>query len=172
VLNSYGPKIKRDLRALFNARPDLIDRIRTVMSGFHLDMSAPKGGSPPFNYLLQLTITPLTDEESRSLIVTPVKGFYTYDLEVVQRIIDASAGRPLTLQTYCWWLIEHILGAKRRTVTLADLNAIEGRVLEDVRRIMDSGSSQAAVAPSLPEAQQRIVQLERELRTGAAINNG
>jgi ligand-binding sensor domain-containing protein len=162
-LDFYRPRIKLDLRNLFYARPDLNEWVRTVMSGFRLDITASQGGSPPFNYLLPLTMPPFTNEEARRLIVTPVRGFYAYEPEVVQRIIELSAGRPFVIQTVCWRLIEQVLGARRRTVTKADLDMIEQRTLEDVQRIIESGSSRAGFPTSLPEALERIAELERQV---------
>jgi hypothetical protein len=92
-----------------------------------------------------------------------VRRFYTYEPRVVERIVDLSQGRPLTIQALCWQLIERVLAAKRRRVTEADLNAVQEQVLGDVRRILESGSSQAGLPTSLPEALQRIAELEREL---------
>ncbi|MFI5454893.1 MAG: two-component regulator propeller domain-containing protein [Isosphaerales bacterium] len=163
VLNSFRPWTKYELRALFCGSPDLSGRIRAVMTGFNLDLTEHEDRSPPFNFLLPLTMTPLTPEEARRLIVTPVRRFYEYEPDVVQRLIGLSAGHALTIQLLCWRLIEHVLDTKRRRVTQADMNAVEERALEDVRRIIESDSSHAGLSTSPPETLERITELEREL---------
>jgi branched-chain amino acid transport system substrate-binding protein len=162
-LNAYGSAIKYDLRTLFQS-PYLEDRVRFVLTGFHLDESVPPDAtSPPFNYLARRTMASLEEPEARSLIETPAWGFYRYEPAAVRRIIELSAGRPFVIQALCLRLIDHILDQKRRTVTAADLDAVQAPVLEEIRRIMDPGSSQETLASSMTELLRRNTELEREV---------
>ena len=163
ALNSYSTRIKLDLRRLFMSANG-VERFRTVMTGFRLSESIPEqDGSPPFNYLhVRLTMPPFQDAESRSLIVEPVRGFYRYEPAAVERIMALSTGRPLAIQAFCLRLIERILDQKRRTVTPHDVDAVQERVLDEVRKVMESGSSHAALPATLTEALERITELERE----------
>jgi ligand-binding sensor domain-containing protein len=163
ALNSYTTGIKLAVRRLFMS-PNGVERYRTVMTGFRLSESIPEqDGSPPFNYLhVRPSMPPFQDAESRSLIVEPVRGFYRYEPAAVGRIIVLSAGRPLAIQAFCFRLIERILDQKRRTVTRHDVDAVQERVLDEVRKVMESGSSHAAVRATLTEALERIIELERE----------
>jgi hypothetical protein len=58
VLNAFSYVIKVGLRALFNDVPEVRERIRAVLCGFHLDRSASGGRSPPFNFLQERPMKP------------------------------------------------------------------------------------------------------------------
>jgi hypothetical protein len=164
TLNAYSAEIKRNLRSLFQM-PDLKERVRMVMTGFHLNESVPEmDGSPPFNYLhVRLIMPPFQEAESRSLILEPVRGFYRFEPGAVERIVTLSEGRPLVIQAFGLRLIERILDEKRRKVTLGDVEAVREQVLDEVRTVMKSGSSHSALPANLNEALERIAALEREL---------
>jgi hypothetical protein len=171
-LNAYRFTIKSDLRTLFQS-PYLEDRVRFVLTGFQLDESVPPDAtSPPFNYLARRTMTPFEEPEARFLIETPARGFYRYEPEAVKRIIELSAGRPFVIQALCLRLIDHILDQNRRTVTAADLDAVQASVLEEVRRVMDPGSGQEALASSMTELLRRNAELEREVAALRARQTG
>jgi len=164
ALNSYSNPIKLQLRRLFQSG-SLGEQLRTVMCGFNLDESVPDvSGSPPFNYLhVRLTMPPLDESESRSLVVEPVRGYYRYDPAAVERIVTVSAGRPLVIQAFGLRVIERILDEKRRVVTLKDVEAVQERVLNEVRKVMESGTGHAELPATMTEALERIAELEREV---------
>jgi hypothetical protein len=107
-------------RGVFNEQP----LARTVVSGRQLrkDCDRPEH-SQWWNIFKVEQVLPLTPREARALIVTPVRGLFSYDEDALERIMALAEGKPLRLQTICGDLLEYKYSCRpvTRRITLGDL---------------------------------------------------
>jgi len=169
TLNTYSLRANLNLRGLFMG--PLKENLVLIMSGLYLkmDWSAEGGGSPPFNFLSrEIQIQPLDEESARDLITEPIKGFYSYESQAVDLILQLSELRPFTIQGFCLRAVNRILAAGRTKITSADIEAIKESVLAEVLSIRGerAGTSLPAslneALALLNETQSRVVTLEVE----------
>jgi hypothetical protein len=75
-------------------------RVKAVLSGKFVDRSRDTAqDSPWWNFIgKEIEIEPLTPDEARTLLVTPVAGLFTYDEDAIQKILARGEGKPLALQ--------------------------------------------------------------------------
>jgi hypothetical protein len=62
-------------------------------------------------------MTPFTRQESIQLLVEPVRGYYIYEPEALEFILEQSDGRPYRLQQYGMESVNEMLRHKRRRIT-------------------------------------------------------
>ena len=93
----------------------------------------------------------LDEASARQLITEPVAGFYTYEDEAVERIIEYSDLRPFTIQGFCLRAVNHILADSRTRITVDDIEAIKQTALAEVMSIRGERAGTALPA-SLNEA--------------------
>ena len=123
TLNDYELRTNLNLRGLFMG--PFKENLVLVMSGWYLkmDWSEEGGGSPPFNFLSrEIELEGLKEEDARWLITEPVKGFYTYEPETVDLIIELSERLPFTIQGFCLRAVNRILADGRTKITVADID--------------------------------------------------
>jgi len=170
TLNEYSLRTNLNLRGLFMGQ--LKENLVLVMSGLYLkmDWSEEGGGSPPFNFLSrEIQIQPLDKDSARKLVTEPVKGFYTYESESVNLIIEYSELKPFTIQGFCLRAVARILADGRTKITVDDIEAIKDSVLAELASIRGerAGTSLPAslneALAQLNESQSRVATLEKEL---------
>jgi len=169
TLNEYSLRTNLNLRGLFMG--PFKENLVLVMSGLYLkmDWSEEGGGSPPFNFLSrEIQLEPLDEESARKLVTEPVKGFYSYESESVNLIIEYSELKPFTIQGFCLRAVARILADGRTKITVDDIEAIKDSVLAELSSIRGerAGTSLPAslneALALLSEAQSRIADLEAE----------
>jgi ligand-binding sensor domain-containing protein len=123
VIDGMSPGARLEFRSIFNTLASL----RAVLTARTLRRDPESDSmSPWWNIFTQREIEPLTPDELRELIVTPVRGLFVYDEAVIQRIIARAEGRPLPAQRLCADILRHKYAsgdARRKHITLADLDA-------------------------------------------------
>jgi len=162
TLNTYSLRTNLNLRGLFMG--PLKENLVLVMSGLYLkmDWSAEGGGSPPFNFLSrEIQLQPLDEQSARKLVTEPVRGFYSFESQAVDLIIQLSDLRPFTIQGFCLRAVNRVLAAGRTKITAADIEAIKDSVLTEVESIRGERSGTSLPA-SLNEALSLIADLEAE----------
>ena len=85
--------------------------------------------SPWYNFFEYREILPLDRKQARSLIVQPVKGFYTFDRDAVEFILDKTDCKPFYIQSLCKRVISKILDERRQKVTYKDISTIYDNML-------------------------------------------
>ena len=162
TLNTYSLRTNLNLRGLFMG--PFKENLVLVMSGLYLktDWSDEGAGSPPSNFLSrEIQLEPLNQEDARKLITEPVRGFYSYEPEVVELILSMSELRPFTIQAFCLRAVNRILADGRTKITTADIKAIKNSVLAEVASIRGERAGTSLPA-SLNEALVRLADLEAE----------
>lgn len=154
TLNDYHLNTNLQLRTVFTGA--FHDYFSAIMAGYALRENWPTQASPPFNYLSQrIEIGPLDEETARQLIEDPVKGFYHYTSDAMQRILDASELRPFLIQKLCLEAVNRMSQQNRREVSSEDVEF----AIETVET-MNAYLSPEAV--NLTPEQQRLRELEEE----------
>jgi len=163
TLNEYSLRTNLNLRGLFMG--PFKENLVLVMSGLYLkmDWSEEGGGSPPFNFLSrEIQLEPLDEDSARKLVTEPVKGFYSYESEAVNLIIEYSELKPFTIQGFCLRAVARILADGRTKITVDDIKAIKDSVLAELSSIRGERAG-TSLPGSLNEALSRITDLEAEL---------
>ena len=163
TLNEYSLRTNLNLRGLFMGQ--LKENLVLVMSGLYLkmDWSEEGGGSPPFNFLSrEIQIQPLDEAPARELITEPVKGFYSYESEAVNLIIEYSELKPFTIQGFCLRAVARILADGRTKITVDDIEAIKDSVLAELQSIRGERAGTSLPA-SFNEALALIADLKEEV---------
>jgi len=62
--------------------------------------------NPALDECPQLVLTPLTETESTSLLMAPVRGALAYDIDVVKQVCRLSGGHPLFVQIFGYLIFE------------------------------------------------------------------
>lgn len=121
VLNGYDQRIQSQLRSIFIR---FGQNLRAVLTGVNLYQEWHRHESPFYNMFLSFELGSFSTEEAQQLILKPVQHVYAYDEAAIEQIVAATAGHPFLLQKLCSEIIGHVAGENRKTITLADVEAI------------------------------------------------
>jgi hypothetical protein len=131
VLNEYSERINQRLRSIF--MKTFSENLVAVMSGVGIRRSWKSEVSPWYNFFDEIEITALTPEEAEALVKNPVAGFFRYQPEAVEAILEESQRKPYLIQKFCIHAVNRILEGGRTVVTLADVEAVRKDVLFEGR---------------------------------------
>jgi hypothetical protein len=123
ILNTFSERINQRLRSIF--MKTFAEHLVAVMSGVGIKRTWKSEGSPWYNFFDEIELTGFTREEAEALIKTPVQGFFRYEPEAVEAILERSALRPYVIQKFCVHAVNRILEQGRVTVTLSDIEAVQ-----------------------------------------------
>jgi tetratricopeptide (TPR) repeat protein len=126
-LNSYDPRVNQRLRSLFMR--NFSENLASVVSGVAIQKQWDGEGSPWYNFFEEIEVKPLSREDAERLIVRPVEGRFRFEKGAAERIIEVTGCKPYLIQKMCIALINNMHAEGRRTVTLAEVEAI-GRPTE------------------------------------------
>ena len=101
------------------------------MAGTHIRKKWESEGSPWYNFFEEIEVPPLKPQEAKELIATPVRGIFNYEDLAIEKIIEYSECYPYPIQKFCIYAVNRIIEAKRRKVTVEDVEAIRKHVLEE-----------------------------------------
>ena len=121
-LNSYDPRVNQKLRSLF--MKSFAENLVSVVSGVEIKKHWERAGSPWYNFFEEIEVTPFRREDAEELIERPIRGVFKLQDGVVDRIISLTGSRPYLIQKLCVALVNHLHEEKRRTITLADVEAL------------------------------------------------
>jgi tetratricopeptide (TPR) repeat protein len=127
-LNDYDPRINQKLRSLF--MKSFAENLVSVVSGVEIKKQWGKEGSPWYNFFEELEVKPLATEEARRLVEEPIRGMFTLESGVADRIVELTDGKPYLIQKLCISLVTRLHEAHRRKLAVADVDAV-GRPAED-----------------------------------------
>jgi tetratricopeptide (TPR) repeat protein len=126
-LNSYDPRINQRLRSLFMR--NFSEKLAAVVSGVSIQKRWEGEGSPWYNFFEEIEVKPLRREDAAKLIERPIQGTFKLEKGVTDRIIEITDCKPYLIQKLCITLINRMHDEGRRTVTVADIDAV-GRDVE------------------------------------------
>ena len=122
-LNSYDPKVNQRLRSFF--MKTFAENLAAVVSGVQIQKHWELEGSPWYNFFEEIEVTPFNQEYAAELITRPLRGMFTLDTGVVERIVELTGGRPYLIQKLCIALVNRMHETTRRTIGLDDVGAVD-----------------------------------------------
>ncbi len=123
-LNDYDPRINQRLRSLF--MKSFAEHLVAVVSGVEIRKQWEREGSPWYNFFEEIEVTAIEREDAEALIREPIRGMFSIDPGVVDRIIELTQRKPYAIQRFCIALVNRLHEQKRRTITLSDVDAVGG----------------------------------------------
>jgi tetratricopeptide (TPR) repeat protein len=122
-LNDYDPRVNQKLRSLFMKR--FAENLVAVVAGVRIRREWEKEASPWYNFFEEIEVAPIAPEDARELVLRPIRGVFRVDPGVAERIVAACGGKPYPIQRRCLALVHRLHEQGRRTITLADVEAVE-----------------------------------------------
>jgi len=124
-LNDYDPRVSQSLRSLFMKR--FAENLAAVVAGVRIRKEWEKETSPWYNFFEEIEVDAIPPAEARRLVLEPLRGTFRFAPGAAERIVAASGGKPFQIQRRCLALVQRLHEEGRRTVTLADVEALEGQ---------------------------------------------
>ncbi|MCB1057169.1 MAG: AAA family ATPase, partial [Acidobacteria bacterium] len=129
-LNHYDPRVNQSLRSLFMKR--FAEHLAAVVAGVGIRREWEKEGSPWYNFFEEIHVDAIPEAEALRLVQEPIRGTFRVEPEAARRIVEASAGKPFLIQRRCLALVQRLHETRRRTATLADVEAVLGTDVGEV----------------------------------------
>jgi hypothetical protein len=123
-LNHYDPRVNQRLRSLFMKR--FAEDLAAVVAGVHIRRQWEQETSPWYNFFEEVAVEPLSPQAVVELVMRPIRGTFQVAPGVAERIATASGGRPYLVQRWCLELVNRLHDEGRRTIELADVEAVAG----------------------------------------------
>ncbi|HEV8631652.1 MAG TPA: ATP-binding protein, partial [Thermoanaerobaculia bacterium] len=124
-LNHYDPRVNQKLRSLFMKR--FAESLVAVVAGVRIRKEWEKETSPWYNFFEEVEVDAIAAASARELVLRPIRGVFRVEAGVAERITAISAGRPYLIQRHCLALVNRLHDEGRRTLTLADVEALAAR---------------------------------------------
>jgi len=122
-LNDYDPRVSQSLRSLFMKR--FGENLAAVVAGVRIRREWDKESSPWYNFFEEIEVDALSPEAAGRLVEEPIRGTFRFGRGAARRIVEATGGKPFLIQRRCLALVHRLHEAGRRTITLADVLALE-----------------------------------------------
>ena len=88
-----------------------------------------KETSPWYNFFEEIEVDAIPPAEARRLVLEPLRGTFRFAPGAAERIVAASGGKPFQIQRRCLALVQRLHEEGRRTITLADVEALNDQDL-------------------------------------------
>jgi hypothetical protein len=148
VLNEYSESVNQRLRGIF--MKSFSENLVAVMSGVGIRRRWKSEVSPWYNFFDEIELTPFTREEAEALIKEPVKGFFRFRTEAVERILELSRLRPYQIQKFCAHAVNRMLEEGRGTIRIEDVEAARPAVESEEARAA-ALAREAAIPPGVAD---------------------
>ncbi len=126
-MNDYDPRVSQSLRSLFMKR--FAENLAAVVAGVRIRREWEKETSPWYNFFEEIEVDAIPPAEARRLVLEPLRGTFRFAPGAAERIVAASGGKPFQIQRRCLALVQRLHEEGRRTVTLADVEALNDQDL-------------------------------------------
>ena len=125
-------RVQNILRAMLQSEVGM--DVRVVVAGTN-DLSGyiAQRSSPFYNHFREVTLKPLTSEETRELVLKPVSVLgYTYTPKIVDRIIALSGGLPYLCQGLCYEAFSYARRSQNSIIDETALAAAEKKITREL----------------------------------------
>jgi tetratricopeptide (TPR) repeat protein len=122
ALNEYSERVNQRLRSIF--MKTFSEHLVAVMSGVGIKRTWKSEGSPWYNFFDEIELSAFDRDEAEALIRTPVEGYFRYEPEAVQNILEWSDLKPYVVQKFCVHAVNRMLEEGRTVVTSEDVTAV------------------------------------------------
>ena len=147
TLSNFDHLCQQQLRRIFMR--DFASTVGAVVAGIQISKAWDRVESPWFNLFNEIAMPPFTHAQAIELLIEPVRGYYVFEPDALAFILSNSDGRPFRLQQYALVAVNHMLEARRRRITLADVLAAH----DVVRVAIEAGRDLAGLDEFNPTAQ-------------------
>lgn len=149
TLSHFNHLTQQQLRRIFMR--EFAASLGAVVAGIEISKEWERVESPWFNLFNEIAMQPFSREESIQLLVEPVRGYYIYEPDALEFILDQCEGRPFRLQQYGLEAVNEMLRHKRRRITVQDVRAAHERIELNVQPGAEQlGTNHAALAVTAP----------------------
>jgi len=131
ALNSYSERINQRLRSIF--MKTFSQHLVAIMSGVGIRRVWNSEVSPWYNFFDEVELHGFSQEEAEALIRTPVEGFFQYQPEAVEAILEHSDLKPYLIQKFCIHAVNRMLEAGRTVIKAEDVFAVRDAVHFEIR---------------------------------------
>ncbi len=129
VLNEYSESVNQRLRGIF--MKSFSENLVAVMSGVGIKRRWKSEVSPWYNFFDEVEITEFSREEAEALVREPVRGFFRWQPQAVDRVLELSQLRPYLIQKLCVHAVSRMLEHGRGTIRLEDVEAARDVVADE-----------------------------------------
>jgi hypothetical protein len=119
TLSRYHHLIQQQLRRIFMR--EFAASVGAVVAGIEINKDWERVESPWFNLFNEIAMQPFGRDEAIQLLVEPVRGYYIFEPEVIEFILEQSDGRPYRIQQYAMEAVNEMLCYKRRRIKMHDV---------------------------------------------------
>jgi tetratricopeptide (TPR) repeat protein len=126
ALNSYSERVNQRLRSIF--MKTFSEHLVAIMSGVGIRRVWNSEVSPWYNFFDEVELAAFSREEAEALIRTPVEGFFQYQAEAVEAILEHSELKPYLIQKFCIHAVNRMLEAGRTVIQATDVHAVRDAV--------------------------------------------
>jgi tetratricopeptide (TPR) repeat protein len=135
VLNEYSESVNQRLRGIF--MKSFSESLVAVMSGVGIRRRWKSEVSPWYNFFDEVELSAFSRDEAEALVREPVAGFFRWQPEAVERVLELSQQRPYLIQKLCVHAVSRMLEHGRGSIRLEDV--------ESARHVV-AGEEQAGAA--------------------------
>lgn len=148
TLNHFNHLTQQQLRRIFMR--EFAASLGAVVAGIEISKEWERIESPWFNLFNEIAMQPFTRQESIQLLVEPVRGYYIYEPDALDFILEQCEGRPFRLQQYGLEAVNEMLRHKRRRITKEDALAAHAIIqLNGQPGVESPGIGAAALAATI-----------------------
>jgi hypothetical protein len=119
TLSRYDHLIQQQLRRIFMR--EFAASVGAVVAGIEINKDWERVESPWFNLFNEIAMQPFGRDEAIQLLVEPVRGYYIFEPEAIDFILQRSDGRPHRIQQYAMEAVNEMLRHKRRRIKMHDV---------------------------------------------------
>ena len=148
VMSQYDHLVQQQLRRIFMR--DFAATLGAVVAGIQISKDWDRVESPWFNLFNEIALRPFGREDALALLVEPVRDIYRYDPAVLEFIIDNSDGRPFRIQQYALESVNHMLAARRRRITMDDVEFAHEHIQESYMEPIGPGLAMTDTGDAAP----------------------
>lgn len=142
TLSHFDHLIQQQLRRIFMR--EFAASLGAVVAGIEISKEWERVESPWFNLFNEIAMAPFSRQEAIQLLVEPVRGYYIYEPEALEFILEQCEGRPYRLQQYGMESVNEMLRHKRRRITKRDALAAHATIQANSQLGVTQGALQAA----------------------------
>jgi len=129
VLNEYSESVNQRLRGIF--MKSFSENLVAVMSGVGIKRRWKSEVSPWYNFFDEIELLPFSRDEAEALVRRPVAGYFRWQPEAVERVLELSQLKPYLVQKLCVHALNRMLEENRNTIRLEDVDAARGAALTE-----------------------------------------
>ncbi len=126
VMSKYDHLVQQQLRRIFMR--EFATTVGAVVAGIRISKEWDRVESPWYNLFNEIELEPFTPEQALELLIAPVQGYYRYEPEAIEFILDHADGRPYRIQQYGLEAVNHMLADRRRKIVVSDALAAHERI--------------------------------------------